>query len=99
MSAASERAHSGAGATATCCASPRRSGRWSSACSTSSASCSRAPAGQPATARLFPVVHPDDAEREAEYQRLMRDELVTSRLAGIETVKDALARQRPRRSP
>jgi hypothetical protein len=44
------------------------------------------PAEQPATARLFPVVHPDDAEREAEYQRLMRDELVTSRLAGIESV-------------
>ena len=30
-------------------------------------------ADQPTTARLFPVVHPDDAEREAEYQRLMRD--------------------------
>jgi hypothetical protein len=45
----------------------------------------------PATAaRLFPVVHPDDPEREAEYQRLMRDELVTSRLAGIETVKGVL---------
>jgi Domain of unknown function (DUF2017) len=49
-----------------------------------------APADQPATARLFPVVHPDDPEREAEYQRLMRDELVTSRLAGIETVKGVL---------
>ena len=45
------------------------------------------PAAQPATARLFPVVHPDDAEREAEYQRLMRDELVTSRLAGIDVGK------------
>jgi hypothetical protein len=43
-----------------------------------------------ATARLFPVVHPHDAEREAEYQRLMRDELVTSRLAAIDTVKAAL---------
>jgi hypothetical protein len=49
-----------------------------------------APAGQPATARLFPVVHPDSPERETEYQRLMRDELVTSRLAGIETVKGVL---------
>ena len=47
---------------------------------------------QPATARLFPVVHPDDPEREAEYQRLMRDELITSRLAGIETVKGVLDR-------
>jgi Domain of unknown function (DUF2017) len=42
--------------------------------------------------RLFPVVHPDDAEREAEYQRLMRDELVASRLAGIETVSAVLGR-------
>ena len=49
-----------------------------------------APADQPAAARLFPVVHPDDPEREAEYQRLMRDELITSRLAGIETVKGVL---------
>jgi hypothetical protein len=48
------------------------------------------PAEQPATARLFPVVHPDDAEREAEYQRLMRDELIASRLAGIESVKGVL---------
>jgi hypothetical protein len=45
----------------------------------------------PATVRLFPVVHPDDAEREAEYQRLMRDELVASRLASIERVKEVLA--------
>jgi len=43
------------------------------------------------TARLFPVVHPDRPDQEAEYQRLMRDELVTSRLAGIDTVKDVLA--------
>jgi Domain of unknown function (DUF2017) len=42
--------------------------------------------------RLFPVVHPDDAEREAEYQRLMRDELVASRLGGIETVSAVLGR-------
>ena len=42
--------------------------------------------------RLFPVVHPDDPEGEAEYQRLMRDDLVTSRLAGIETVTNVLAR-------
>ena len=43
------------------------------------------------TTRLFPVVHPDRPEQEAEYQRLMRDELVTSRLAGIQTVKGVLA--------
>lgn len=49
------------------------------------------PPDQAMTARLFPVVHPDRPDQEAEYQRLMRDELVTSRLAGIETVKDVLA--------
>ena len=43
-------------------------------------------------ARLFPVVHPDHPDREAEYQRLMRDELVTSRLEGIDTVQAVLAR-------
>jgi hypothetical protein len=44
----------------------------------------------PTAARLFPVVHPDHAEREDEYQRLMRDELVTSRLAAIDSVKGVL---------
>jgi ATP-dependent Clp protease adaptor protein ClpS len=42
--------------------------------------------------RLFPVVHPDDPEREAEYQRLTRDDLVASRLTGIETVSAVLGR-------
>jgi hypothetical protein len=48
------------------------------------------PAEQAVTSRLFPVVHPDDTEREAEYQRLMRDELIASRLAGIASVKKVL---------
>jgi hypothetical protein len=43
------------------------------------------PETPPTGARLFPVVHPDDAEHEAEYQRLMRDELVA-----IESVKGVL---------
>jgi hypothetical protein len=42
--------------------------------------------------RLFPVVHPDHPDREAEYQRLMRDELVASRIAGIDTVTEVLGR-------
>jgi Domain of unknown function (DUF2017) len=42
--------------------------------------------------RLFPTVHPDDPQREAEYQRLMRDELVTSRLEGIARVEEVLGR-------
>jgi Domain of unknown function (DUF2017) len=50
------------------------------------------PADPELVRRLFPVVHPDNPEREAEYQRLMRDELVTSRLAGIETVSSVLGR-------
>jgi len=40
--------------------------------------------------RLYPVVHPQHAEREEEYQRLMRDELVTSRLAGIDAIDEVL---------
>jgi hypothetical protein len=40
--------------------------------------------------RLFPAVYPDDAEREAEYQRLMRDELVASRLAAVDVVESVL---------
>ena len=51
----------------------------------------RSPAGAPGLARLFPVVHPDDREREDEYQRLMRDELVTSRLGAIDAVQRVLA--------
>ncbi len=44
--------------------------------------------------RLFPVAYPEDDEKEAEYQRLMREELVTSRLSAIESVTDALDPQR-----
>lgn len=40
--------------------------------------------------RLFPTAYPDDEEKEAEYQRLMREELVASRMSAIETVKDLL---------
>jgi hypothetical protein len=41
-------------------------------------------------ARLYPVAYPDDEEKEAEYQRLMREELLASRLGSIEAVKEAL---------
>lgn len=44
--------------------------------------------------RLYPVAYPDDEEKEAEYQRLMREELVTSRLASIEAVKEVLDPER-----
>jgi hypothetical protein len=40
--------------------------------------------------RLFPNAYPDDEEKEAEYQRLMREELVASRVAAIESVSALL---------
>lgn len=40
--------------------------------------------------RLFPVAYPEDPEMEAEYQRLMRDELVQSKLASFDIVDEAL---------
>ena len=45
----------------------------------------------PLVSRLFPTAHADDADREAEYQHLMRDELVASRVAGIAVVESAFA--------
>ena len=42
-------------------------------------------------ARLFQVAHPDDDAAEAEYQRLMREELVASKLAAFEVVDTTLA--------
>ena len=49
------------------------------------------PVAQSLLARLFPVVHPDDEEMEAEYQRLMRDELVQSKLSTFGIVEETLA--------
>jgi hypothetical protein len=46
----------------------------------------------PRLVRIFPPAYhlADDAEADAEYQRLMREELVASRLAGITNVNAAL---------
>ena len=46
----------------------------------------------PRLVRMFPPAYhlADDAEADAEYQRLMREELVASRLTGISTVNAAL---------
>ena len=44
------------------------------------------PADNELLRRLFPVAYPEDEDKEAEYQRLMREELVASRLAAIESV-------------
>jgi hypothetical protein len=43
-------------------------------------------ANSPLLQRLFPTAYPDDAEKEAEYQRLMREDLVASRVFQIDTV-------------
>ena len=40
-------------------------------------------------ARLFPAVY-DDPQQESEYQRLMRDELVASRIEAIDAVTEVL---------
>ncbi len=45
----------------------------------------------PLLQRLFPTAYPDDEEKEAEYQRLMREELVASRVFQIEAVAGCLA--------
>ncbi len=50
------------------------------------------PGAADAVTRLFPVVHPGDPEQEAEYQRLMREELIQSRTEGITTAVEVLTR-------
>ena len=53
------------------------------------------PAGDPKMGRLFPPAYTnasgEDSEAEAEYQRLMRDELVASRLDSIGRIDELLA--------
>ncbi len=44
----------------------------------------------PALRRLFPTAYPDDPERERAYEQLVRDELVDSRLAALDTVRDTV---------
>ena len=55
------------------------------------------PNDAPALHRLFPAAYhlPEHAEQDAEYQRLMREELVASRLAGIGIVLEALSAPPP----
>lgn len=47
---------------------------------------------KPLLHRLFPPAFLDDEEKEAEYQRLMREELVASRVASVDTVIEILGR-------
>ena len=41
----------------------------------------------PSVRRLFPTAYHDDAERDREYQQLVRDELLERRLAALDTVE------------
>lgn len=50
---------------------------------------------KPLLHRLFPPAFLDDEEKEAEYQRLMREELVASRVAAVETVNELLGPDGP----
>ena len=47
-----------------------------------------------ATTRLFPPAYADDAEGEAEYRRLMGDELIKHRLDAVATLRDTVDRTR-----
>lgn len=49
----------------------------------------------PVVQRLFPPAFLDDPDKNAEYHRLMRDELVSSRLAQIDAVDRALGPDAP----
>ena len=49
----------------------------------------------PLLERLFPTAYPDDPDAEAEYQRLMREELVASRIEAIGTVTTTLGPEGP----
>ncbi|MCU1360864.1 MAG: hypothetical protein JWN99_2153 [Ilumatobacteraceae bacterium] len=55
------------------------------------------PSDNPALTRVFPAAYhqPAHAELDAEYQRLMREELVASRLAGIGMIDEALSSKVP----
>ena len=55
------------------------------------------PSDHPALKRVFPAAYHQSqhAEHDAEYQRFMREELVASRLTGIDTVLAALSAKPP----
>lgn len=52
----------------------------------------QAPDDDPRIRRLFPTAYHDDPEHDGEYHRLMRDELVASRVAALDMVESAMER-------
>jgi hypothetical protein len=49
-----------------------------------------APPDDPRVERLYPPAFPDDPEKEEEYRRFMREELVASRTAAIDVVEGSI---------
>lgn len=47
------------------------------------------PSGEASIRRLFPTAYPDDADRDAEYQDLMRDDLLRRRLEQVEVLSES----------
>jgi Domain of unknown function (DUF2017) len=45
----------------------------------------------PTLRRLFPTAYPNDAERDREYQVLVRDELLAKRLAALDIVEETVS--------
>jgi hypothetical protein len=48
------------------------------------------PAGDPSIRRLFPTAYPDDPQRDAEYQDLMRDDLLRNRLEQLDVFAQSI---------
>lgn len=44
----------------------------------------------PIAKRVFPVAYAEDAERDREYQQLVRDDLLESRLAAIDLIEETI---------
>src|SRR5438477_6872073 len=51
-------------------------------------------ADDPSVYRLFPPAYPEDPDREAEYRRLVRDDLLSGHLAALETVEATIGVER-----
>jgi len=51
-------------------------------------------ANDPSVGRLFPPAYRDDPERQEEYERLVRDDLMAQRLRGLEVMEQTLDARR-----
>ncbi len=52
------------------------------------------PPGDPAMERLFPAAYPDDVSRSQEFDRMVREDLVSERLSAVETMERTLDAER-----